>query len=321
MTSGAPICTVVIGATRQGSLPAAIRSVQRQTFDRWELLLIGQGEDAGIREVASRWQLEEPRIRYLHLAHRGLSRARNAGLEVSRGAWVAMMDDDCEASPDWLAVLAARFQADPELGLIGGSMLAPPKPAGHGFGRCPHWEPAEASFDSARESRPPEGFGIVGGNFALRREVAMRIGRFDESFGVGAEFPAAEEMDYLFRAFAHGVKVVATPSAVVHHSDGWRFGYRTVLRHQRQRGLGNGALAAKRMMRGDAGGREELDALLGKIAKDLIHLRRPEGAWYTPHFWLGYRRCVRGYVLGTDGTLRPRQAQSHGIPASGDAVA
>jgi glycosyltransferase involved in cell wall biosynthesis len=302
-----PAFTVVIPATRENSLPGAIASVQKQTVSDWELIVVGQGAENSIRSTVMRLQAADRRLRYVNIPTAGQSKARNAGLAEARGRWVAMMDDDCRAAPNWLEVLSASIATNPTVGLIGGSMLAPPKPAGRGYGRCPHWDPPESLYEPASGNSIPFGFGIVGGNFAIQRDLTSRIGAFDECFGVGGDFPAAEDTDYLWRAISAGARTLTTPRAIVHHSDGWRYGYRTVLRHQRQRGLGNGALAAKRAMAGDDRGRRERDELMARFQSDLLRLHRPEGIWYLPNFLLGYRRCIRHYELDRAGLLRRRR--------------
>jgi|SRR5581483_2368088 len=308
--NGSPTFTVVIPTARASSLPAAIRSIYAQTFASWELLLVGQADDSAVRAAVQSMPPDPPRLRYLHVPIAGLSRARNAGLARARGEMVAFMDDDCEAAPDWLAVLAALFDQHPDVEFIGGSMLAPPKPSGTGLGRCPHWEPPEILYDPlACQHQRPTGFGFVGGNFAFRRTVIDKVGLFDPRLGVGAVFPAAEDTDYLLRLDARGIKMLSTPRSVVHHSDGWRYGLAAVLRHQRARGIGNGALAAKRTMSGDRRGREELRQHVTEFRGALLRLQRPEGAWYVPHFWLGYRQCMRQYAVDEAGLLRPRRVR------------
>jgi glycosyltransferase involved in cell wall biosynthesis len=306
--NGSPTFTVVIPTARASSLPAAIRSVYAQTFTSWELVLVGQAEDSAVRAAVQTLPPDPRRLRYVHIPVAGLSRARNTGLAQARGEVIAFMDDDCEAAPNWLAVLAAAFSEHPDLEFIGGSMLAPPKPAGTGLGRCPHWEPPELLYDplACRHQRPPE-FGFVGGNFAFRRTVIDKVGLFDPCLGVGGVFPAAEDTDYLLRLDVHGIKMLSTPRSIVHHSDGWRYGLASVLRHQRGRGIGNGALAAKRTMIGDPQGRKELLEHTTDFRRALLRMQRPEGAWYVPHFWLGYRRCMRHYTVDAAGLLSPRR--------------
>ncbi len=309
MERPAPCFSVVIAASRPSSLGAALRSIVGQTFGDWELIVVGQAEDSGVRAAFGRAEAGAGRATYLHLPQRGLSRARNAGITAARGELIAMMDDDCEASPDWLAHLATIFRSRPDVDFVAGSMLAPPKPVGRGIGRCPHWVAEAMLYDPvAGSSKRPLPFAFVGGNFAFRRSVAERVGPFDEHLGVGGTFPAAEDTDYLFRMEAHGVRMLSTPRSIVHHTDGWRYGRLTILRHQRGRAIGNGALAAKRTMSRDPGGEIELRRLVSRFVGRVLRLQRPEGIWYLPHFWLGYRRCLRRYTLDECGLLRPRRA-------------
>ena len=66
--------SVCLPATRPSSVGAAIRSIQAQTFSDWELIVVGQGDDRELRAaVAANWW--DDRVRYLHIARRGSSRA------------------------------------------------------------------------------------------------------------------------------------------------------------------------------------------------------------------------------------------------------
>lgn len=317
MEPSAPCFSVVIAASRPSSLGAAVQSIVNQTYGDWELIVIGQAEDADVRAAFVRAEAGAGRATYLRIPQRGLSRARNAGISAARGELIAMMDDDCEASTDWLAQLATIFQARPDVDFVGGSMLAPPKPVGRGIGRCPHWVAEDAFYDPVAGSPTrPLPFAFVGGNFAFRRPVADRVGPFDEHLGVGGTFPAAEDTDYLFRMEAHGVRMLSTPRSIVHHTDGWRYGGLTMLRHQGGRAIGNGALAAKRTMSSDPGGHEELRRLVLRFVDPLLRFRPPEGIWYLPNFWLGYRRCLRRYTIDERGLLRPRRAPTEAGRAS-----
>jgi len=299
--------SVIIPATRDSSLPAAVRSLATQTFRSWELIVVGQADDRRVRAALDRMSLKPEALRYVRIPRAGLSRARNAGTAVAVGELIAMIDDDCEADPSWLATLDGIFARQPEIDFVGGSMLAPPRSGGSRFGRCPHWDPPEALYDpAATRGRPPDGFGFVGGNFAYRRALIEMVGPFDEHLGVGGTFPAAEDADYLLRMEARQVRMLSTGRAIVFHSDGWRYGLRAVLRHQRCRGIGNGALAAKRAMGGDLRGLDEIRRQTTAAAGAMFRLRRPQGLWYLPHVWLGYRRCRQRYLLDGRGLLRRR---------------
>ncbi len=184
----------------------------------------------------------------------GLSLARNRGIEEARGEIVAFTDDDCEAPEDWLSAIHAGFERYPAVGVILGSLLRPKQRESRAFSVCPEVIAQELLYDPATGTSTPEGWGGAGGNFAFRREVLQAVGPFDELLGAGAPFPATEDTDYLIRVEALGWQMYSTPTVVIHHKYGYRYGLGAVYRLKRNYALGNGALAAKLALSGDPRG-------------------------------------------------------------------
>ncbi|MGH7877839.1 MAG: glycosyltransferase family 2 protein [Candidatus Dormibacteraceae bacterium] len=269
------LITVCVGATKPSSLPNLVRAIRRQQWQEWELVILGQGpRESELRGAVSRAADGDGRIRYQHLSQSGLSRARNHSLEVADGAVLAFTDDDCEPQDDWLSTLAAAFGADPALGVVGGAVVCPVERLGP-LATCPVLTPTEALYDPARNRQdPPLGWDWIGANFAIRREVAKTIGRFDECLGAGADFPAGEDTDYKLRLEKAGVRMLSTPRSVVLHAAGVRRGLAQVLRSQSNYSTGNGALAAKLTLMDDPRGELWLQDTLstGRIRG---HLRNP----------------------------------------------
>ena len=299
--------SVCLPATRPTSVAAAVRSIQAQTVRDWELLVVGQGDDGALRASVERVAAGDRRVRYLHVERPGSSRARTLALRVASAPLIAMTDDDCEARADWLAVLGQAFADDPALALIGGAMVAPPG-AGRWPASCPEWIPAEAVYDPVASGRTaPRGWDWIGANFALRREAAEVVGDFDECLGAGGDFPAAGDTDYKLRMEAHGFKMRSTPRAVVDHTYGWRYGFKAVLRHQRNHARGNGALAAKLTLLGDRRGRDLLTVTVSECLSRWLSGRRPgrlpADLRVLAHFVAGYRQCIQHYGVGADGLL------------------
>lgn len=300
--------TVCIPATRAVTVAAAITSVYRQTYSDWELVVVVQGSDSAVPAVAHSLFRDSDRARVVTIARPGLSRARNAALEHARGEIVAMIDDDCEAAPDWLATIASCFDDDPTVGLVGGALVAPPRQGP--LSRCPALDPADAVYDPAAEGGPPPGWDWIGGNFAIHRRVADAVGPFDECLGAGADFPAGDDTDYKLRLEEHGVRMRSTPRAVVNHTSGSRVGLPAVLRFQRAYAAGNGALAAKLTLRCDPRGRDWLQRTRRQCLGGLWDLRRAHRAPWSlvrwSHYRAAYGRCLRDYELDARGLLRPR---------------
>lgn len=81
---------------RAGMLAEAVESVRRQTFGDWEHVIVDDGS----------WSVDGlAGTRVLHVPHRGLGAARNAGLDVAAGEAVALLDDDDIWHPHHLATV------------------------------------------------------------------------------------------------------------------------------------------------------------------------------------------------------------------------
>src|SRR5947209_6463631 len=170
------LISVCIPTVRATTLQSAIESVRRQTWANWELIVVSQGHDTRVRAVVEAIRRQDGRIHHVHTPEMGVSRARNAGIAASVGEVIAMTDDDCETHPEWLATLAACFKAEPEVGLVGGSLVKPPQ-AQRPLASCPTLTPAEVLYDPIHSGRrAPPGWDWIGGNFALRRAVVDRVG-------------------------------------------------------------------------------------------------------------------------------------------------
>jgi GT2 family glycosyltransferase len=303
--------TVCIAATRADCVGRAVASVLGQTWADWDLLVVGQGDELAVRAAVAAAAGDDPRVRFVHQAGRGLSRARNLAARLAGGEVLAFTDDDCEADPEWLAALAAGFaRGDGDrVGLVAGAVAAPP--ATRRLSTCPAIAPADALYDPRRTPRrPPPGWDWMGANFAVRRDVLARLGGWDELLGAGTDFPAGEDTDFKIRLEAAGVPMVTTPAAVVRHAAGRREGVRAVLRSQRGYARGNGATAAKMSLGGDARGRSWLvdtwrDCLLGWLRQRRPH-RLPADLRRLWFFSAGYLACRRGCQLDAAGMLRRR---------------
>ena len=118
-----PTVSVIVPTyNRQPLLPRAIDSVVAQTFGDWEIVLVDDGSTDSTREMADRYshQLGD-RFVYIPQPNRGASAARNRGIDVCRGRFVAFLDSDDEFLPTKLGQLELPVFVNAEHGrhLIG----------------------------------------------------------------------------------------------------------------------------------------------------------------------------------------------------------
>jgi glycosyltransferase involved in cell wall biosynthesis len=115
------LVTVLLPAYNAGAtLPAALRSVARQSEIRWECVVLDDGStDGGTAGAARAAARGDPRFRLVQAPHRGLVAALNAGLESCRGRFVARMDADDLMHRHRLAEQRALLDAEPGLEAVG----------------------------------------------------------------------------------------------------------------------------------------------------------------------------------------------------------
>ena len=240
------ISFIVCTRNRAVALELCIRSIaaacRRRQDCRAELVIVDDGSTDGTLEHLSCLMPALGIVcTVISTRHRGLAAARNTGLEAAQGRIVAFVDDDCELDPEFVADLERHYGAGAEQIVRGGRVeLADPKD-------LPFTIKAAPSVQRFSPDVHPGGF-VLGCNMTMPREVARRIGRFDERFGVGAPLRSAEDTDYLVRAFLLGIPIEYVPDMAVFHRHGRQTRAAVEALHKNY-SLGNGGLCIKHFWR------------------------------------------------------------------------
>jgi len=194
-----PRVSVVI-PVRNGKdyIQEALDSVLQQSFTDLELLLI---DDGSTDDDYDRYALQDPRVRVIHLAGNGVSRARNVGMAQSRGEFIAFLDADDVWFPGKLEAQVRYFDAHPDVGVVFGKFIRWPAQPDGGFAPASSLVQDVAQLSKTEEERSGwlytrllDGL-LVGMNTAVvRRSVYEAIGGFNESMRQG------EDYDFWLRA-------------------------------------------------------------------------------------------------------------------------
>ncbi|MBI4572082.1 MAG: glycosyltransferase family 2 protein [candidate division NC10 bacterium] len=171
----ATLVSVIIPTHNRAALVReAIESALNQTYPAREVIVVDDGSTDETPEVLARYG---DAIRTVRTANRGCAAARNAGVGVARGQYLAFVDSDDAAPPDRLSLQVPVLDAHPDVGIVYGNSIAfgpdlPGEQVHHPVRPDPDGSVAEGIFFTTRI-----GFDSV----LLRRAAVEQAGGFDES--------------------------------------------------------------------------------------------------------------------------------------------
>jgi GT2 family glycosyltransferase len=216
------ICTYT--QERWDDLTRAVASIRKQTCPAQEIIVVIDHN----QQLLAKAQRELLDVQVIeNTEKRGLSGARNSGIATACGTFIAFMDDDAVAEPDWLLhmhmALSCSHRACPD-GRIGasgqGQAAVPTSPYGPdsfalgvGSAVLPVWEDQEPSWFPAEfywvvgcsyRGMPSVSAPIrnpIGAGMCIRREVFQAVGGFRSEIGrIGALPVGCEETELCIRA-------------------------------------------------------------------------------------------------------------------------
>ncbi len=198
-------------------LDDCIRSIVSQSFTDFECIIVDDGSTDGSKNIIKRWAKQDKRIIPVFQENKGVSAARNVGLNMARGRWIGFMDsDDCFCA-DALRILyecGEQNHAD----IVGGGGV-----------RVPDDFKLGDTSSEQHFSNPP--FIILGFNDVdvvkmeylgethrlvwvwrrlFRREVLQNV-RFDEQLYPG------EDTCFIYEALPRAVRIIECQGMVVYH--------------------------------------------------------------------------------------------------------
>lgn len=177
MNMSDPKVSVIIPTfNRADLLPRALKSLQVQKFEDFEVVVVDDGSKDHTHEVVGDFGRTDRRIRYIWQPNRRLAEARNTGIDYSVGAYITFLDSDDEYLPDHLQLRLAYLQENPEVHMVHGGIEVV-----NGDWLVPDFYQPGSLID-LREC-------AVGPTFFMRRKVFDMVGRFvDRKFGEDTEF-------------------------------------------------------------------------------------------------------------------------------------
>lgn len=206
-TESVPYFSLILATVgRTDVIERLLRTLSAQTDRDFELIFVDQNADERLAPLVLEAIGLGLQTRHVRTARRGLSHARNLGLDVARGVVVAFPDDDCWYDADVLAQARRALDgAERTDGVVGRWVEEDPDRQ-----RPPH----ALSFETWHGLRGGDASSIC---LFLRRELVERVGRFDDRLGAGTFWAAGEETDLVLRALRMGATLRFVPDVGVHH--------------------------------------------------------------------------------------------------------
>lgn len=81
-------------------LPRCVDSILAQTYSNLEVILVDDGAKDASGAICDAYAAKDPRVKVIHKENGGLSSARNAGLDIALGEYIAFVDSDDWIEPD-----------------------------------------------------------------------------------------------------------------------------------------------------------------------------------------------------------------------------
>lgn len=215
------ICTSGVRST----LERTMLSLMEQTLpmEDYELVLVVNAPEEStcleVKNSLSHLDAEsKSRLRYVHEPQPGLSLARNAGIHASEGTYIAFIDDDGLAEPEWLEQIVQRFDANDKIASVGGNIFpvfeeTPPSWV------TPQLYPYFSCFIFSKEETFLEpGRYFFGTNMAFRKDVLLASGGFDARLGrKGNSLLSNEEWTVFHYIDQQNLLKLSSPQVNVHH--------------------------------------------------------------------------------------------------------
>jgi GT2 family glycosyltransferase len=232
------ISVVIVNWNRKDLLRACLDSVAAQTFTEFEVIVVDNGSSDG--SAAMVLELAEGFPRPLRLIenteNRGFCAANNQAFAVSHAEYIALLNNDAEADPDWLRAMHDAIRVKPDVGesdvgMVASKILVWEDPTiidkcghliypdgqnrGRGSGQLDRGQ-----FNRLEEALWPDGCAAL-----YRRAMLDEVGGFDEEF-----FAYADDAELGLRARIAGWTCLYAPGAVVRHHRGATLGLNSARR-------------------------------------------------------------------------------------------
>jgi GT2 family glycosyltransferase len=210
------VSIIVLNWNGKQYLETCLSSLERQTYKSIEIIFVDNGShDGSLEFVRKRF----PRVVILrHEKNLGFSQGVNSGIRISRGEFIATINNDAQADENWIQNLLNVIESGKCIGSCASKMMRfydrnIIDSAGiiiYQNGNA--YDRGREKKDTGQYDQQEEIFGACAGAAIYRKKMLEEIGLFDEEY-----FAYFEDVDLSFRMHLFGWKCIYVPDAIVYH--------------------------------------------------------------------------------------------------------
>lgn len=208
-----PFVSIIIPTLRDPEvLKKCVDSLLKQDYprERFEIILVSKKE----LQLDTLNLVDTVAIKTVHGVEFG--HARNAGVEIAQGSFLAFLDDDSIVPPNWISLALSHFR-DPNVGVVGGPALPlPDDNFHHRMGGYLFSSPFAVGFASVRYRRLAS-TRQTGERNLLTANTVVRRAAFDAVNGFDSKQVRSEDSDFYFRVKKKGYDLLYVPDVFVWH--------------------------------------------------------------------------------------------------------
>jgi glycosyltransferase involved in cell wall biosynthesis len=198
------LCTI----NRTRELEYFLHHAKSFTIKDFEVIIADQNNDDRVDKIIEKLGDIHYSIKHIKTP-KGLSKSRNVALNYTKGDIIGFPDDDCFYEKDTLEKIWNFLIEYPDYSVMIAKWINPDK---NGF------QPHE-KFYSHELVNYKEIFSFMSIGIFIRKKDFLKIGKFDESLGLGSDtiFKGGEDYDILLRAYTNGFKIYYNSECIIYH--------------------------------------------------------------------------------------------------------
>lgn len=197
-----PTFSIIIPCYNQAHfLQDSLSGVLAQSFQDWEAIVVNDGSSDNTNQLASEWIAKDSRIKLFTQPNQGLSAARNAGIQVSTGKYIALLDADDKFGSEYLSQAVIHLDQGSDLVFCGYTYFNAGGSIHKQVSLSPHLDFSEIL---SRNLLPPV-------SVTFNKKVLDLTGNFDTSL------KSAEDWDLWIRMYKCDVRLSVIPECLVYY--------------------------------------------------------------------------------------------------------